>query len=268
MAEPMYRQIADDLRGKIDSGEIAHGAQLPTEIELMDAYSASRNTVRDAIKLLTTRGMVEPRPGQGTFVVEKINPFVTTLTGDPRVGPGGRRGADLHRGGGGRPEEPRRVRPPGGGATGERGHRRRAPDQGRGPGRRPPLSALHRRRPLLAPDLVLSHEPGPAGCDAADRGHGHTRGDRRLPVRQARGPAGRLPRLDPGTATGPPGGPCSSGSRPTARSRCSRSTASPSTKSGDRVRLTITIYPVDRNRLLDQCRRCPNPRERRRHEWR
>jgi len=59
MAEPMYRQIADDLRGKIDSGEIPHGAQLPTEIELMDAYSASRNTVRDAIKLLTTRGMVE-----------------------------------------------------------------------------------------------------------------------------------------------------------------------------------------------------------------
>jgi GntR family transcriptional regulator len=92
MAEPMYRQIADDLRGKIDSGEIAHGAQLPTEIELMDEYSASRNTVRDAIKLLTTRGMVEPRPGQGTFVVEKINPFVTTLTGDPLSGRGGGEG--------------------------------------------------------------------------------------------------------------------------------------------------------------------------------
>jgi GntR family transcriptional regulator len=89
MAEPMYRQIADDLRGKIDSGEIARGAQLPTEIELMDEYSASRNTVRDAIKLLTTRGMVEPRPGQGTFVVEKINPFVTTLTEDPVKGRGG-----------------------------------------------------------------------------------------------------------------------------------------------------------------------------------
>src|SRR5215467_14623465 len=83
MAEPMYRQIADDLRGKIDSGEIAHGAQLPTEIELMDAYNASRNTVRDAIKLLTTRGLVEPRPGQGTFVIDRINPFVTTLTGSP-----------------------------------------------------------------------------------------------------------------------------------------------------------------------------------------
>jgi GntR family transcriptional regulator len=82
MAEPMYRQIAEILRGRIESGEIAAGAQLPTEIQLMDQYNASRNTVRDAIKLLTTRGLVEARAGQGTFVVENINPFVTTLTGE------------------------------------------------------------------------------------------------------------------------------------------------------------------------------------------
>ena len=89
MAESMYRQIAEDLRGKIESGEIAQGAQLPTEIELMEQYDASRNTVRDAIKLLTARDLVETRPGQGTFVVEKINPFVTTLTEDPVTGRGG-----------------------------------------------------------------------------------------------------------------------------------------------------------------------------------
>jgi GntR family transcriptional regulator len=88
MAEAMYRQIADDLRAKIESGEIARGSQLPTEIELMDRYDASRNTVRDAIKLLITRGLVETRPGQGTFAVEKIDPFVTTLTGDPGAGIG------------------------------------------------------------------------------------------------------------------------------------------------------------------------------------
>jgi GntR family transcriptional regulator len=82
MAEPMYRQIAEILRGRIESGEIAPGAQLPTEIQLMDQYNASRNTVRDAIKLLTTRGLVEARAGQGTFVAENINPFVTTLTGE------------------------------------------------------------------------------------------------------------------------------------------------------------------------------------------
>jgi GntR family transcriptional regulator len=88
MAEPMYRQIAEDLRGKIETGDIARGAQLPTEIELMEQYNASRNTVRDAIKLLTSRSLVETRPGQGTFVVEKIKPYVTTLTGDPAAGGG------------------------------------------------------------------------------------------------------------------------------------------------------------------------------------
>jgi GntR family transcriptional regulator len=82
MAEAMYRQIADDLRGKIESGEIAPGAQLPTEIALMAQYNASRNTVRDAIKLLTSLGLVEARAGQGTFAVEKIEPYVSNLSGD------------------------------------------------------------------------------------------------------------------------------------------------------------------------------------------
>ena len=89
MPEPLYRQIADDLRSKIESGELAEGSQLATEVELRELYNASRNTVRDAIKWLTTLGLVETRPGQGTFVAEKISPFVTTLTGDPKTGLGG-----------------------------------------------------------------------------------------------------------------------------------------------------------------------------------
>ena len=89
MADPMYRQIAEDLRSKIENGVLARGEQLPTEIELRDQYSASRNTVRDAVKWLITRRLVETRPGQGTFVVEKITPFVSTLTGDPETGFGG-----------------------------------------------------------------------------------------------------------------------------------------------------------------------------------
>src|SRR5438477_7248455 len=88
MAEAMYRQIADDLRHKIRDGEIAQGSQLPTELDLQKRYNASRNTVRDAIKWLTTRGLVETRPGQGTFVTEPIIPFLTTLTGDPGRGGG------------------------------------------------------------------------------------------------------------------------------------------------------------------------------------
>jgi DNA-binding GntR family transcriptional regulator len=68
---PIYRQIADDLRQKIESGELGHGDQLPTELELRESYDASRNTVRDAVKWLITRGLIETRPGQGTFVVHQ-----------------------------------------------------------------------------------------------------------------------------------------------------------------------------------------------------
>jgi GntR family transcriptional regulator len=92
MANPMYRQIADDLRQRIEAGELAPGGQLPTELELRDRYSASRNTVRDAVKWLTSLGLVEVRPGQGTFVIEKTDPFITTLSGDPRTGFGGGEG--------------------------------------------------------------------------------------------------------------------------------------------------------------------------------
>jgi GntR family transcriptional regulator len=79
----MYQQIADDLRGKIESGELPGGVQLPTEIELGERYGASRNTIRDAVKQLIVKGLVETRPGQGTFVRVHVDPFVNTLSGDP-----------------------------------------------------------------------------------------------------------------------------------------------------------------------------------------
>ncbi|WP_300611591.1 GntR family transcriptional regulator [Trebonia sp.] len=85
MAEPLYRQIAQDLRRKIESGELGPGARLPD-------YDASRNTIRDAIKWLAIRGLVETRPGQGTFVVRRIEPIVTTLSEDPETGMAGGEG--------------------------------------------------------------------------------------------------------------------------------------------------------------------------------
>lgn len=92
MANPMYRQLAENLRLQIESGELEPGSQLPTELELRERYCVSRNTVRDAIKWLTALGLVATRPGQGTFVVEKIDPFITTLSGDPKTGFGGGEG--------------------------------------------------------------------------------------------------------------------------------------------------------------------------------
>src|ERR1700749_4439861 len=91
MADPMYRVIADDLRRQILSGELPANAQLKTEVELREEYGRgetliSRTTVRDAIKLLVAQGLVETRPGQGTFVLGRTEAFVSKLTADPAAG--------------------------------------------------------------------------------------------------------------------------------------------------------------------------------------
>lgn len=82
--EPLYQQIAEDLRRQIESGSLKRGSQLPTEGELRDQYRASRNTIREAIRRLTSQGLIQTRAGQGTFVTNKINPYVTVLTTEPQ----------------------------------------------------------------------------------------------------------------------------------------------------------------------------------------
>lgn len=81
MSRPMYVQIAEDLRRRIESGQLPQGAQLPTELELGVEYGASRNTVREAIKRLAALHVVESRPGQGTFVTPAIDPIVVSIGG-------------------------------------------------------------------------------------------------------------------------------------------------------------------------------------------
>jgi GntR family transcriptional regulator len=81
-----YREIAADLQRKIESGGLPAGAKLPSDAELSDAYGASRNTVREAVKLLLMRGLVEKQSGRGTFVPTKIDPFLTVITADSGFG--------------------------------------------------------------------------------------------------------------------------------------------------------------------------------------
>jgi len=96
MFGPLYRQIADDLQHQIEAGILRPGQRLPTEPELRVRYGASRNTVRDAVRWLTTRGLVRTRPGQGTFVTVRAEPFITTLSADPETGLGGGEGQAFH----------------------------------------------------------------------------------------------------------------------------------------------------------------------------
>ncbi|MBM4862710.1 GntR family transcriptional regulator [Vibrio parahaemolyticus] len=71
---PMYRQIADAIRDKISEGEYKVGTALPTEAQLREAFSCSRVTVRQALKLLVENGELESVQGSGTYVKEsKVN---------------------------------------------------------------------------------------------------------------------------------------------------------------------------------------------------
>jgi GntR family transcriptional regulator len=65
---PLYRRIESDLRDRIRAGELAPGAQVETELELMDRYGVSRATVRQALGGLIALGTLEVRRGLGTYV--------------------------------------------------------------------------------------------------------------------------------------------------------------------------------------------------------
>lgn len=69
-ARRLYRQIADQLRSLIDSGEYAVGSRLPTERELADQLKVSRPTVREALIALEVEGRVRIRVGSGIYVTE------------------------------------------------------------------------------------------------------------------------------------------------------------------------------------------------------
>lgn len=65
---PAFRQIAADLREKISAGEYPPGERLPSERELVEAYGVSRPTIRDAVNVLRTEGIVTVEHGRGIFV--------------------------------------------------------------------------------------------------------------------------------------------------------------------------------------------------------
>ena len=60
--------VAQQVKKKIISGEYASGDKLPVEGDLCQAFGVSRITVREAMKKLSTMGLVEIKQGKGTFV--------------------------------------------------------------------------------------------------------------------------------------------------------------------------------------------------------
>ncbi len=65
---PLYTQLADILRGLIESGELQPCSPLPSESYLQQEHGVSRGTVRMAIGVLRDEGLVITISARGTFV--------------------------------------------------------------------------------------------------------------------------------------------------------------------------------------------------------
>ena len=65
----LYEEIIAQIQDLIDSGNLKSGDQLPPERELAEIFKVSRNSVREAIRALEEKSILQSRPGDGTYVV-------------------------------------------------------------------------------------------------------------------------------------------------------------------------------------------------------
>jgi len=67
---PLYAQLAEQLRRRIARGELQPGDRLWSESELCDRFGVSRGTVREALDVLASEGLLQRIAGKGTFIAE------------------------------------------------------------------------------------------------------------------------------------------------------------------------------------------------------
>jgi GntR family transcriptional repressor for pyruvate dehydrogenase complex len=66
----VVQAIQEQIRSLIREGRLAPGSKLPSEKDLMEQLSVSRPTLREALHMMVGEGLLEVRPGRGTFVRE------------------------------------------------------------------------------------------------------------------------------------------------------------------------------------------------------
>ncbi|MEL0629621.1 FadR/GntR family transcriptional regulator [Psychromonas aquatilis] len=69
----LHVQVAREIARKILSGEVAQNSIIPNEMALCEQFSVSRTALREAIKLLTSKGLLESKPKVGTRVKSREN---------------------------------------------------------------------------------------------------------------------------------------------------------------------------------------------------
>jgi len=68
---PLYIQVKEGIKRQIASGALGSGAKLPTERELAETLSVSRNTISMAYQELESEGVLASHQGRGTFVADE-----------------------------------------------------------------------------------------------------------------------------------------------------------------------------------------------------
>ena len=66
----LYSEVLDGLRRMIESGEIREGERIPTERVLAERFGVSRTCVREALGALKLSGVIQGRPGAGTYLAK------------------------------------------------------------------------------------------------------------------------------------------------------------------------------------------------------
>ena len=67
-AIPLYQQVAEDLKNRIEQGEFCSGQSIPSEAKLCEQYEVSRITIRNAIAELVEQEILVKYQGKGVFV--------------------------------------------------------------------------------------------------------------------------------------------------------------------------------------------------------
>ena len=67
-SERLYERIVSQIEQRIEAGDLKVGDRLPSERELAEQFAVSRTAVREAVKALRQKGLVEILPGRGTFI--------------------------------------------------------------------------------------------------------------------------------------------------------------------------------------------------------
>lgn len=69
----LYEKIVAQIEKRIVDGELVAGDKLPSERELAIQFGVSRTSVREAMKTLTLKGLIEVTPGRGTFIIDQTS---------------------------------------------------------------------------------------------------------------------------------------------------------------------------------------------------